>query len=463
MKIKHYYNSMSIRLILFSVIMAIVILLIFALLTFGSYTTSTRLSDNIFNIFDALCKAGAAQLDDNTREAIDALKILNPNFSSLIKINNKVAYQYNINLENSPVDISFFRAISDIENEPNDDITFSLNYKGSYGSGITTLIYCGDDSLYIEMGGIQDSRSLREIKPIKNYYSSLWSIYKGSFYLFLAIGFLTLGIFILFLMNRSIKRLSQITSNIDITNLEQQLPSDNVPNEIAPLIHSINALLYKLSVYEKRQRLFLGCAAHEIKTPITTLRIRLEELQDNKIKSELIEDTRKLMNLTSQLLDYMSITTQNNLSEIVDIKKCCLSTLNEIRYYCEESNIQIRLIDDNSHGIIVKGNYQLICVAISNLLTNAISFSAPYSSIDLMLDGNDMLKVRDYGPGISEDVIGNIFEPFSKSPPNRNGFGLGLAISYEIFSMHNATILARNADDGGAIIEVKFLDHIHAS
>ncbi len=95
-------------------------------------------------------------------------------------------------------------------------------------------------------------------------------------------------------------------------------------------------------------------------------------------------------------------------------------------------------------------------VAIANLIDNAVSFSSPGASVELSVNADYSISVRDYGPGIPSDKLANLFKPFAKFPPNRNGHGLGLAIVKAITLLHNGSVSAENADDGGARFTIRF-------
>jgi two-component system sensor histidine kinase CpxA len=113
----------------------------------------------------------------------------------------------------------------------------------------------------------------------------------------------------------------------------------------------------------------------------------------------------------------------------------------------------------------VQGNAELLHSAIENVIRNAVRYTGPGNSVDVLLESADdapgfvRLFVRDYGQGVPESELANIFQPFYRVADDRNresgGTGLGLAIADRVIRIHGGTIKARNAAPHG--LEVKIL------
>jgi signal transduction histidine kinase len=111
-------------------------------------------------------------------------------------------------------------------------------------------------------------------------------------------------------------------------------------------------------------------------------------------------------------------------------------------------------VDDRLDGE-VRGNRELLRRAVENVLRNAIRYSPEHSTIDVSIAGDShaaLVSIRDYGPGVPEDALAKIFDPFFRVEEARDatsgGSGLGLSIAKKAVQAHNGTIVAENASPG---------------
>jgi signal transduction histidine kinase len=102
----------------------------------------------------------------------------------------------------------------------------------------------------------------------------------------------------------------------------------------------------------------------------------------------------------------------------------------------------------------IKGDQSLLEIALVNLIDNAVSFSKPGDIVRITLSQAGVVEVIDSGPGINENIINNLFEPFAKNPPNRDGHGLGLAIVKAVIDLHQGEIIAKNRPSKGAVFKL---------
>ena len=146
---------------------------------------------------------------------------------------------------------------------------------------------------------------------------------------------------------------------------------------------------------------------------------------------------------------------------ISDINAIIEQSINNIHHEYQTSTIKFI----KQHEIKTECAPKLISILIENLLKNAIKYSGIDKNIDVSATKNKSMitiSVSDEGPGIPQDDLPYIFEPFTQSghknkmAANDNGYGLGLAIAKEIVKLHNGSITAANNTPSGLIITIRF-------
>jgi two-component system phosphate regulon sensor histidine kinase PhoR len=228
------------------------------------------------------------------------------------------------------------------------------------------------------------------------------------------------------------------------------------------------SILYLADVTELRhlatvRQEFVANLVHELKTPITSLRLTAEGLlgeptaQDRRRFAERIVREADLM---SQIID--------NLRQLGDIERGALH-LDVSRFDVAEliTDSLARLGMDRPinaavrDGLTIETDRAKLVQALDNLLDNAAKFSPPGSAIDIAAgveDGELVLSVRDRGPGISPEHWSRVFERFYKvdraRPREAGGFGLGLAITKHLVQVLGGRIWTEAARDGGQVFHI---------
>ena len=303
--------------------------------------------------------------------------------------------------------------------------------------GMTTnvaFLQCDGRETYYEYGGI--------VIPLDRYAGFLnpadllivWI--RSRELLMAALAFMVIAAAVRWAALRSLRRVTRVAHSIDPRpGRSALLPEDGIPTEAAPLVRAVNELIRRLRESQEQQGLFLAAAAHEMRTPLAVLRTRLEELPESETKGELREDTRRIVSLVEQLLRLAIIRNRDELSDEVDLADAARTVVAQRAPLSLDRGVEIELEADRS-GQPVRGDRTLVEVAIANLLDNAVSVSPAGERVTVGVAAAGVVTVRDRGPGIAGDVRETIFEPFSKSPPNRDGHGLGLAIVKAVMSLH---------------------------
>ena len=333
--------------------------------------------------------------------------------------------------------------------------------------GAPTIVSFTHDE-YREVGGITTpiasaQNIFRAVDPMAFWFTSGNALIAGA-------GVLLIAFVVLLLAARSLRTLTRAARAFDMQTAERQLlPVEGLPTEVASLVRAINEMIERVEQTHEEQELFLATAAHELRTPMTVLRTRLEELPESDTKETLRNDVRRMASLVEQLLRLMHIHNNRDLPDHVDLVATARDVVAERAPLSIGRGVDIEL-ESVPGSLVVKGHRGLVGVAIANLVDNAISFSKSGDTLKVSVDTTGRVCVSDSGPGIPNDELERIFEPFSKSPPNRQGHGLGLAIVRAVMTAHGGEVSARNADGGGADFALQFksllshkLSHANAS
>jgi two-component system sensor histidine kinase MprB len=216
------------------------------------------------------------------------------------------------------------------------------------------------------------------------------------------------------------------------------------------------------------QRRLVADASHELRTPLTSLRTNLElvadqpDLPEPERRRALEEATAEISEMALLIDDIVELARGGGaederaraLHHDVRLDRVTESVIERTRRRRPEATITASLMP-----MVVTGDAERIGRAVSNLIDNAIKFSAGEGAVEVTLaDGR--LTVRDRGPGFEPEDLPHVFERFYRARGARGlpGSGLGLAIVERIAELHGATVSAANADDGGAVVTLEFRD-----
>ena len=277
---------------------------------------------------------------------------------------------------------------------------------------------------------------------------------------------------------RGIKPLAQLEKRIRARKPDDMSPLDDtaVPEEVAPLVSSINDLLSRLKVSLTTQRRFLADAAHQLKTPLAGLRMQADLAQRETDAEELKKSLKHIgqasiraTHTVNQLLALARAeTTGRSLAkQPVDMVLIASEVMADSVPRALEKKIDLGY-DGPAAGeqnTALEGNPTLLKEMVRNLLDNAIAYTPENGRITLRLltdrfSGVLVLLVEDSGPGIPESERELVFQPFYRAlGTNVDGSGLGLAIVLEIANQHDAAISIEDAEapnGPGTRIAVRF-------
>jgi two-component system sensor histidine kinase QseC len=247
------------------------------------------------------------------------------------------------------------------------------------------------------------------------------------------------------------------------------LTTSNPPVELAPVVDAINDLLRRLDNAVMRERRFSADAAHELRTPLSAIKVHAHNLRSEITgKSETLDvlekDIGRLSHLIGQILLLYRMTPESYQANMqpLDLHELAKSVIGDLYTGIDDQQQSISLTGTPQ---TVTGDRDALVIMLNNLILNASKYSPAGSSIVVDVEGTELgicLSVRDNGPGIPLTDIGRVFDRFYRVGGDRHsstvdGCGLGLSIVKHIADLHHANIvLENNADGPGLLVNVIF-------
>ena len=258
-------------------------------------------------------------------------------------------------------------------------------------------------------------------------------------------------------MLRPITRLSQEVDQRDDQDI-RPLDDQHVPDEIRPLIGSINRLLQRVAEAMDAQRRFIADAAHELRSPLTALSLQAENLAatDLSPKSQerlipLRQGLQRAKNLLEQLLTLArSQNTRGAQATRLSVAAVLRHVMEELLPMAEAKRIDIGVEADTDQtpDITLVGSEAEFVALLRNLLENAIRYTPNDGTVNVRVhapDGAIWIEVEDSGPGIPESERERVFDPFYRILGNdSDGSGLGLSIVKSIVLRLHGTVELQN-------------------
>jgi len=314
-----------------------------------------------------------------------------------------------------------------------------------------------DKTIYIEVATTLKDKVEPAMVHLKNILIVLIPIL-----LFLSI---ISGYFIIKSSLYPVKKAINEVKKIESHNLDKRITTLSSNDEIEELITTFNFMLDKLDDSFSKIKRFSNDVSHELKTPLTIIRGEIElglrkdrtnEEYKNILKSTL-EETKSLQELINSLL----FLSKSNNKEIehqftdVELDDIITEVIAQNKKLIETKNIKFYFHD--FENIIVQGHPLLLKILIGNIIQNSLKYSHKNSIIDISLTATQLV-IKDYGIGIKEEDLKNIFDRFYRIDDARSGsgYGLGLSIVKSIANIHKFTLEVKSKYEEFTQFTIKF-------
>jgi len=332
------------------------------------------------------------------------------------------------------------------------EVEFLQHRRGSATvSGASVRKTIGDRTVWVQAGEDLANRDVLTDDIVADFYRD--------------VGWITLPILLVLLITdiaifrralRPLRQASDIAAKIGPARPGLRLPTDEIPREVRPLVSAVNLGLDRLEEGFKIQRDFTADAAHELRTPLSILRTRIDVLEDTEIRQALRHNVEGMAHIVGQLLDIAELdAVAIDPSETADLQSVAAEVAEFVAPLALAQGKDIAL-SGATEPVWVKGNPEMLSRAIRNLAENAINHTAPGSTVEFVVEDSGKVSVLDQGPGIADHERKLIFRRFWRRDRRKAGStGLGLSIVQRIAELHSATITVENRPNG-ACFSLKF-------
>ncbi len=230
------------------------------------------------------------------------------------------------------------------------------------------------------------------------------------------------------------------------------VPEDG-PREVRALAVAFNEMQRRIGRLIEDRTQALAAVSHDLKTPITRLRFRIEEVSDAEARAAIAADLDEMERMLDQTLAYLRGDRADEEIKPVDI----VAILETITDDASDRGRAVTLA--GAANASVPGRRLALKRAFGNLVDNAIKYGR---QADLVVENEPdgvRVTIRDRGPGIAPDDVARALAPFVRLEPSRNqqtgGFGLGLTIAQAIVEGHGGALTLANHPDGGLVASVR--------
>ena len=243
---------------------------------------------------------------------------------------------------------------------------------------------------------------------------------------------------------RPLKRLSDAANALG-DNLDQKPLAVEGPLEVRQAAQTFNAMQKQIVAMVNDQSFFLAAVSHDLRTPLTRMRLRIERLSDLDQRERLKQNIYQMDKMITQVLVYLQSANQHT-CQFIDVDSV-------LRNLCAELSTPAEPLPVSGRGGMIYANGVLLHRCLQNLLVNAQAYARDITLEVERSSRGVTLRINDRGPGIAQAVLQSITDPFVRADHSRNdqsgGFGLGLSIAKRIAVSHKGSLTLSNRAGGG--------------
>jgi signal transduction histidine kinase len=252
---------------------------------------------------------------------------------------------------------------------------------------------------------------------------------------------------LLFFTRRLVMPLSRLAIAVNRVGLGQGVLTSSGPTEIGAVTEAFNDMNARISQMLLDKDAILGALGHDLRTPLTALRIQAENLEPSRGRDRMIEAIDHLTHIVNGILDLSKIGANKEPAVPTDLTALITTIVEEF----EDLGADVQLAEGPRSSAVLRPH--LFMRLIRNLVENAVKYGGSARLHITRLDEAVRITIQDDGPGIAPEMVQRLLKPFERLDVSRNsasgGSGLGLTISHMIAQVHGAVLKFENRTAGG--------------
>ncbi len=268
-------------------------------------------------------------------------------------------------------------------------------------------------------------------------------------------------------VTRPVERLQASARALANGNLDARVGDEfsSRKDELSVLAHDFDQMADRLRNLIDSKEVLLRDVSHELRTPLARLRLALglarrEGANLEREHDRIEREAERLDELIGEILRLgrLNSSQQDLHQEEIDYAGLVAEIVEDARIEAAAQNKQVTF--DFAGELKLQGDAELLRSAIENVVRNALRYTEENTAVEVALEvtrQQAVLTIRDHGPGVPEAELTRLFEPFYRVTQqarerDTGGYGLGLAITSRVMSVHHGSVSAQNAAEGGLIV-----------
>ncbi len=277
-----------------------------------------------------------------------------------------------------------------------------------------------------------------------------------------------LGFLISAAVSGALQPLRRLRDEIGARDVALLSPLDTaeMPDEVQPLVETLNQLLAKVDRLLATQRQFLADVAHELNTPLAAIKLQVQLAQQARaagqpvVLDDLEAGIERSVHLVAQLLQMARLEPDARPLEPQPVELESLARERVLAFLAQAEQKDIDLGLESDGPLTVQGDRQQLRVLVDNLVDNALRYCPPGARVDVRLRPDatcPVLEVADNGPGIADADKSRVLQRFVRlRPADTTGSGLGMAIVRQIAEQHHAILSLLDSPGGGLTVRIEW-------
>lgn len=278
---------------------------------------------------------------------------------------------------------------------------------------------------------------------------------EGALLRYLGMVLLAVSPFVWWAVHLSTRQIDQLLGTIEQFGRNPNSPPvpESGPEELQKAARAVNAMRERILRHIEERTQILAAIAHDLQTPLTRLRLRAEALENGPRREHIINDVEYMANLVTEGLDYARSAHLCEALTVIEVNQWLEGMVDDTL----DAGANCRLVGQANAPY--SGALRALSRAMQNLIDNSLKFGS--EATIRIEDSPEQLTifVFDNGPGLSDELLKRVFDPFFRGELSRNretgGSGLGLSIARNIICAHGGDIHLSNRDGGGLEVMVE--------